>query len=62
MGSKEESERLLSRIDVMPSQSPASSCAAYSDNMSGIEPYPATDYFAGVIDTSKPFIQLYKIT
>ena len=55
MGSREESGHLMARSDVATSQSPALSNAAFSNSMNGTGALSTTDYFPGVIDTSKFF-------
>jgi hypothetical protein len=55
MGSREESGHLVARSDVATSQSPAISTTSYSNSNSihGSGTMATTDYFPGVIDTSK---------
>ncbi|KAF1834738.1 hypothetical protein BDW02DRAFT_320953 [Decorospora gaudefroyi] len=48
----EDSGHVLARADVSTTQSPAQSCAAYSNSMSASQSLATTDYFPGVIDTS----------
>jgi hypothetical protein len=54
MNSREDSRHLLARPDSTTSQSPALSGATYSSAMHGPGTLATTDYFPGVIDTSKP--------
>lgn len=58
MGSREESGHLLARSGIATSQSPALSNATYSNSMAGAPTLPTTDYFPGVIDTSKLHLNL----
>lgn len=53
MGSREDSGYHLARTDISSSQSPALSGTTFSNSMNGPAPLATTDYFPGVIDTSK---------
>ena len=53
MGSREDSGHLLPRSDVTTTQPPALSSTAYSNSLHGSGTLATTDYFPGVIDTSK---------
>jgi hypothetical protein len=54
-GGREDSGHLLARTDATTSQPPALSSAAYSNSMATTHSLATTDYFPGVIDTSKLF-------
>jgi len=53
MSHRDDSGYQLARTDVATSQSPAMSSATFSNSMNGSVPLATTDYFPGVIDTSK---------
>lgn len=57
MRNREEPEHPLARSDVTASHSPAMSGAAFSNSMNGSGQLATTDYFPGVIDTSKPSVK-----
>jgi hypothetical protein len=53
MSSREDNRHTLARPDVASSQSPTPNNIAYSNSMHGQGTLSTTDYFPGVIDTSK---------
>jgi hypothetical protein len=53
MNSREDSRHLIVRPDATSNQSPALSSATYSNAIHGSGTLATTDYFPGVIDTSK---------
>ena len=53
MRGRNEPEHQMSRSDVATSHSPAISGVAYTSSMSGPGALAQTDYFPGIIDTSK---------
>jgi hypothetical protein len=55
VGGREDSGHLLARTDATTSQPLALSSAAYSNSMAATHSLATTDYFPGVIDTSKLF-------
>jgi hypothetical protein len=55
---REESVHVLARTEATTSQPPAMSSAGYSNSMATTHSLATTDYFPGVIDTSKLIIYL----
>jgi hypothetical protein len=58
MSSRDDARHMLGRSDVVTAQSPVSSNTPFTNSMHGSNHLATTDYFPGVIDTSKsPFQQ-----
>jgi hypothetical protein len=53
VGGRDDPGHLLPRTDVTTSQPPAMSSGAYSNSVAATHSLATTDYFPGVIDTSK---------
>jgi hypothetical protein len=65
MSSREDNRHTLARTDVASSQSPTPNNIAYSNSMHGKGTLSTTDYFPGVIDTSKScgrFLNVLSVT
>jgi hypothetical protein len=62
MGHREDNRHLLARSDVTTTQSPVSNNIPYTNSMHGSSHLATTDYFPGVIDTSKSKDGIYSQT
>lgn len=53
VGSREDSGQMIAKQDINTSNSPSLNSTTFSSSMAGAGTLGTTDYFPGVIDTSK---------